>query len=203
MKKMSAAVASHLIASANLKMKIAEDEELLTVIAEVSQLCITALKQGHKLLFAGNGGSAADAQHLAAEFVSRFEQERGPLPAMALTTDTSILTAVANDFGVDHIFERQVYAHGREGDVLFLISTSGSSNNILKAAEAAKSCGVITVALTANRGLLRDQCHFSIEVPDNNTARIQEAHISIGHVLCRLTEAAMAAEQRKALLPDT
>lgn len=199
MKKMSAAVASHLIASANLKMKIAENEELLAVIAEVSQLCITALKQGRKIMFAGNGGSAADAQHLAAEFVSRFEQQRGPLPAMALTTDSSILTAIANDYGVEHLFERQVYAHGQEGDILFLISTSGSSGNILKAVEAAKACGVITVAMTAEQGVLRDLCHFSIEVPDDNTARIQEAHISIGHVLCRLTEAAMAAEQRKGL----
>lgn len=199
MKKMSAAVASHLIASANLKMKIAENEELLAVIAEVSQLCITGLKQGRKIMFAGNGGSAADAQHLAAEFVSRFEQQRGPLPAMALTTDSSILTAIANDYGVEHLFERQVYAHGQEGDILFLISTSGSSGNILKAVEAAKACGVITVAMTAEQGVLRDLCHFSIEVPDDNTARIQEAHISIGHVLCRLTEAAMAAEQRKGL----
>lgn len=199
MKKMSAAVASHLIASANLKMKIAEDEEMLAVIAEVSQLCIQALKQGRKLMFAGNGGSAADAQHLAAEFVSRFEQQRGPLPAMALTTDTSILTAIANDYGVEHLFERQVFAHGQDGDVLFLISTSGNSGNILKAVDAAKQSGVITVAMTANSGLLRDRCHFSIEVPDDNTARIQEAHISIGHVLCRLTEAAMAAEQRKAI----
>lgn len=199
MKKMSAAVASHLIASANLKMKIAEDEEMLAVIAEVSQLCIQALKQGRKLMFAGNGGSAADAQHLAAEFVSRFEQQRGPLPAMALTTDTSILTAIANDYGVEQLFERQVFAHGQDGDVLFLISTSGNSGNILKAVDAAKQSGVITVAMTANSGLLRDRCHFSIEVPDDNTARIQEAHISIGHVLCRLTEAAMAVEQRKAI----
>ena len=148
-----------------------------------------SIQKGHKVLFVGNGGSAADAQHLAAEIVGRFEKDRSGLAAIALTTDSSTLTSIANDYGFDSIFSRQVEALGHEGDVLVAISTSGNSPNILKAVEAAKVKGLITIGLLGKTGgKVKEQVDHSLVIPSDNTARIQEAHILIGHILCQLVE---------------
>lgn len=157
-------------------------------IREAARLMSDALKSGGKIMFAGNGGSAADAQHLAAELVNRFLKERRPLAGLALTTDTSILTAVGNDYSFDEIFSKQVMALGRKGDVLLGISTSGSSRDILKAFEAARGMGIITVALTGEGGEMKDLADCAVCVPSVSTPRIQEAHILIGHILCELVE---------------
>ncbi len=148
-----------------------------------------ALAEGNKVLFCGNGGSAADSQHLAAEFVGRFQKERKGLPAIALTVDTSILTAVANDYGYDTVFSRQVQALGNPGDVLVGISTSGNSKNVLLAIEEAKSKGITCIGMTAEGGgKMADACEICLAVPAKVTARAQEMHILIGHILCELVD---------------
>ena len=154
--------------------------------AEIMKQC---LDRGNKILFAGNGGSAADAQHLAAELVNRFLKERDPIPGIALTTDTSILISIGNDYGFDEIFSKQIRALGRQGDVFFGISTSGNSSNILKAFEAATPLGISTIALTGANGVKFDSIDCTIAVPSEFTPRIQEMHILIGHILCELIEA--------------
>jgi len=159
--------------------------KLLDVIKSVSH----AFESGNKIFFFGNGGSAADAQHLAAEFVNRYVMDRPPLPAIALTTDTSILTSVSNDLAFDEIFAKQLRALGKEGDVAIGISTSGNSPNIIKAFEVAKEIGMKRVALTGNNGgVISKMADFSLVVPSTSTARIQEAHILIGHILCEMVE---------------
>lgn len=158
-------------------------------IEQLARLCRTAIHEGGKILFMGNGGSAADAQHLAAEFVGRFEKERRGLPAIALTTDTSLLTAVGNDYGFDMIFSRQIEALARPGDVVVGISTSGNSPNVVKALAIAKEMGAVTVGLTGAKGGKMDGlCDLCIKVPSEKTARIQEAHILIGHIVCALVD---------------
>jgi D-sedoheptulose 7-phosphate isomerase len=148
-----------------------------------------ALVQGKKILWCGNGGSAADAQHMAAEIVGRFRRERRGLPSIALTTDTSILTAVANDYGYEAVFSRQVEALGNEGDVLVAISTSGNSPNVVKAVEMAKELGLVTVGFTgAGGGRLATLADFLFAVPTKDTARVQEAHSLVAHVLCDWVE---------------
>ena len=148
-----------------------------------------ALMEGHKVLFCGNGGSAADSQHLAAEFVGRFQKERKGLPAIALTVDTSILTAVANDYGYDTVFVRQVQALGEPGDVLVGISTSGNSKNVLLAIEAAKAKGITCIGMTAEGGgKMSAACDICLAVPSGVTARAQEMHILMGHILCELVD---------------
>ncbi|MBQ5344620.1 MAG: D-sedoheptulose 7-phosphate isomerase, partial [Acidaminococcaceae bacterium] len=148
-----------------------------------------ALAEGHKVLFCGNGGSAADSQHLAAEFVGRFQKERKGLPAIALTVDTSILTAVANDYGYDTVFSRQVQALGEAGDVLIGISTSGNSRNVLLAVEEAKTKGISCIGMTAEGGgKMAEECDICLAVPANVTARAQEMHILMGHILCELVD---------------
>ncbi len=174
--------------SIELKKAILEDEALVQAIADVSQVCLDAYKRGNKLLFAGNGGSAADSQHIAAEFVSRFEIDRPGLPAMALTTDTSILTAIGNDYGYENLFARQVQANAVEGDVFVGISTSGNSPNILAAFAAAKEKGVITVGLAGSGGKIQNVCDHCISVPSDSTPTIQESHIMIGHMICAYVE---------------
>jgi len=174
--------------SIELKKAILEDEALVQTIADVSQVCLDAYKRGNKLLFAGNGGSAADSQHIAAEFVSRFEIDRPGLPAMALTTDTSILTAIGNDYGYENLFARQVQANAVEGDVFVGISTSGNSPNILAAFAAAKEKGVITVGLAGSGGKIQNVCDHCISVPSDSTPTIQESHIMIGHMICAYVE---------------
>jgi D-sedoheptulose 7-phosphate isomerase len=163
--------------------------ELAGEIAEVAEQVIAAFDVGRKLLFCGNGGSAADAQHLATEYVVRFRRERRPLPALALTTDTSLLTAAANDFGFEEVFARQVLALGSAGDILFLHSTSGESPNLLAAARAAREVGVRTVALLARGGgRLRDAVDTALVVPTDSGAHAQELHLAIGHLICDLVE---------------
>ncbi len=164
-------------------------QELAGEIAEVAEMVLRALDGGHKLLFCGNGGSAADAQHLAAEYVVRFRMERRPLPALALTTDTSLLTAAANDFGYDEVFARQVQALAGNGDILFLHSTSGESANLLAAARVARDQGVRTVALLARGGgRLREAVDRALVVPTDNGAHAQEIHLAIGHLICEIVE---------------
>lgn len=158
-------------------------------IAGVAELTADALREGHKLLFCGNGGSAADAQHLATEYVVRFREDRQALAAMALTTDTSLLTAAANDLGFDEVFARQVRALGLEGDVLFLHSTSGNSRNLLRAAEVARERGVTTVAMLARGGgPLASLVDHPVVLPTQEGARAQELHLAIGHIVCELVE---------------
>lgn len=151
-----------------------------------------ALAAGHKILFCGNGGSAADSQHLAAEIVGRFQKERPGFPAIALTVDTSILTAVANDYGYDTVFRRQVEALGEKGDVLVGISTSGNSKNVLAAIEKAHEKGLTVIGMTAyGGGKMKDACDICLAVPAKVTARAQEMHIMIGHILCEMAEEVM------------
>lgn len=164
-------------------------ETLVEPIKKMGQLLAQSLAKGGMLFWCGNGGSAADSQHLAAELVGRFKKNRKALRSIALTTDTSILTCVANDFSYDDIFSRQIEAFGRPGDVLIGISTSGNSENVLRAIKLAKEMGLVTVALLGKGGgPVKDLVDHSLLVPSNTTARIQEAHILIGHILCELIE---------------
>jgi D-sedoheptulose 7-phosphate isomerase len=165
---------------------IKENTTKITFFAEKIALALTS---DRKLLLCGNGGSAADAQHIAAEFINRYELERPPLPAIALTTDTSILTSVGNDYSFDEIFSKQVKALGVEGDVLLAISTSGNSANVIEAVKAAKSLGIFTVGLTGGEGgQLTRLVDLSMVVKSNVTARIQETHILVGHIICELVD---------------
>jgi len=164
-------------------------KENLSRLLDVIKLISHCFEAGNKLFFFGNGGSAADAQHLAAEFVNRYIMDRPPLPAIALTTDTSILTSVSNDFSFSEVFAKQLKALGKEGDVAVGISTSGTSPNIIKAFEVAKVMGMKTIALTGNDGgSLVKIADVSLVVPSSSTPRIQEVHILIGHILCELVE---------------
>lgn len=158
-------------------------------IAEVAGVMARTFREGRKVLLFGNGGSATDASHLAAEFVGRYHQDRRPLPALALGADIAALTCIANDYTYDDIFARQVRAHGHKGDMAIAISTSGNSPNVLKGAEAARECGLVTVGWTGHQGgKLASLVEYSFVVPSTVTARIQECHITLGHVLCELIE---------------
>jgi len=164
-------------------------KENLSMLLDVIKLMSHCFEGGNKLFFFGNGGSAADAQHLAAEFVNRYIMDRPPLPAIALTTDASILTSISNDFSFNEVFAKQLKALGKEGDIAIGISTSGTSPNIIKAFEVAKEMGMKTVALTGNDGgALIKIADLSLVVPSSSTPRIQETHILIGHLLCELVE---------------
>lgn len=168
-----------------------EDQNLTALVGKVGEVCGQALQAGHKILLAGNGGSAADAQHIAAEFIGRMCIDRMPLPSIALTTDTSILTATGNDYGFEMVFARQVQALGVAGDVFIGITTSGSSPNVVRALEAAKAKGLVTVALTGERPTpLSKLCDFVLQVPSSRTQNIQEVHIMIGHTICAIAESA-------------
>ena len=168
------------------------DEVLLSTLETAAGSCIGCLQHGGKVLLAGNGGSAADAQHIAGELVSRFAFDRPGLPAIALTTDSSILTAIGNDYGYEKLFSRQVQAHGNKGDVFIGYSTSGKSPNILRAFEEARSRGLVCIGLTGNRnGPMRELCDHLLEVPSGDTPKIQEGHLVLGHILCGLIENAM------------
>jgi D-sedoheptulose 7-phosphate isomerase len=165
------------------------DEQLSDTLVTIGKLTADAMRSGHKLLVAGNGGSAADAQHLVAEFVVRFTVNRPALRAIALTTDSSILTAAGNDFGFDHIFSRQIEALGQPGDVFLGISTSGNSPNILKALHQAKKMNITTVGFSGNNGgLMRSLCDHNIIIPSSVTANIQESHLALEHIFCMLVE---------------
>ena len=170
----------------------AMDAPLRQLVGEIAQAITLSMRGGGKLLIAGNGGSAADAQHLAAEFLSRYLIDRRPLPALALTTDTSVLTAVGNDYGFDHVFERQVRGLGRPGDVFLAISTSGRSPNVLRALEAARDLGLVSVGFSgaADTGM-RALCRHFLAVASQETAIVQQIHMVAGHAICALVERAM------------
>jgi D-sedoheptulose 7-phosphate isomerase len=168
------------------------EDALLETLEAASRACIACLQNGGKLLLAGNGGSAADAQHIAGEFVSRFAFDRPGLAAIALTTDTSILTAIGNDYGYEKLFSRQVQALGQKGDVFIGYSTSGQSPNVLLAFKEARLRGLICIGLTGNRGgPMRELCDYLLEVPSADTPKIQEGHLVLGHILCGLVESAI------------
>ncbi len=165
------------------------DEACLGTVVRAAEAVSDSLQRGGKLLLFGNGGSASDAAHIAAEFVGRFQRDRRPLPAISLCDNHSALTAIANDFGFEHVFARQLRGLAAEGDVAIAISTSGSSSNVLAAVEAARELGVVTIGLTGgDGGPLADAVDLCLRVPADGTARIQEGHILIAHVLCELTE---------------
>jgi D-sedoheptulose 7-phosphate isomerase len=165
-------------------------DEVKTIVAVADEI-VRAFRRGNKVLLFGNGGSAADAQHIAAEFTGKYLRDRDPLPAIALTTNTSSLTAIANDYGYEHIFVRQLQALVDEGDIVIGISTSGNSPSVLLAVEEAKRCGAITVVLTGQGGKLKELADFALAVPSKETPLIQEAHIMIGHIICQLVEEEM------------
>ena len=173
----------------HISSAILMDQNLCSQIEAVAKKCINAFGKGGKILLIGNGGSAADAQHIAGEFVSRFAFDRPGLPAIALSTDTSVLTAIGNDYGFESLFERQVEALGKSGDILIAYSTSGKSKNILKALETAQRNGIVTVGMTGGNGdLMSKFCDFILRVPSLETPKIQEMHLILGHILCGLIE---------------
>ena len=175
--------------SSQFVLNMVSDPTLLSLLFEIANECLNRLQTGNKLLFVGNGGSAADCQHMAGEYVSRFLIDRNGLPAIALTTDTSILTAIGNDYGYEMVFSRQIEALGRKGDLLFAYSTSGNSQNILKAGETAKKMGISVVGMTGlNRGKLDAMCDFIFKTPSKRTPQIQEGHLIAGHAICALVE---------------
>lgn len=176
-------------ASIDTKNRVLADETLLNTVAEVAAAMTEAFKTGKKVLFCGNGGSAADAQHLAAEFSGRFYYDRPPLYSEALHVNSSYVTAVGNDYSYDVIYSRMIEAMGKEGDVLVGISTSGNSPNVVKALEAANKLGMVTVGMTGETGgKMKEVSKFLINIPSKDTPRIQECHILLGHILCQLVE---------------
>jgi D-sedoheptulose 7-phosphate isomerase len=177
--------------------RLSMDADALQQIGKVIDTCVRSLSSGGKILFAGNGGSAAEAQHLAAELVGRFAQERRGLSAIALSTDTSMLTAIGNDYGFERVFERQVEANGKPGDVFIALSTSGRSPNIVRAVARCRSMQIVSVGLTGASGSeLREMCNYCILVPSASTPRIQEAHTLIGHIICGGIEGALFGERK-------
>jgi D-sedoheptulose 7-phosphate isomerase len=178
--------------SISVKSQILSDNQLISDIVRISELITDCFNSGGKVLFCGNGGSAADAQHLAAEFSGRFYKDRAPLFSESLSVNTSYLTAVANDYAYDEVYARLVRAMGRPGDILVAISTSGNSNNIIKAVEAANDLDMITIGLTGlTGGRMIEVCKELIKVPSKDTPRIQESHIMIGHIICELVESSI------------
>jgi len=176
-------------ASIAAKQKLLQDATQVSTIAEVSRVIVEAVRQGKKILLCGNGGSAADAQHIAAEFVGRFAFDRPALPALALSVNTSCVTAIGNDYGFDLVFSRQIEALGQKGDVAIGISTSGNSANVIHAMSTSKRLGLHTVAITGcTGGKLMDEVDFCLRAPSNDTPRIQECHILMGHIISELVE---------------
>lgn len=172
-----------------VKQAVLADNEICEAIKVAANAVVEAYQNGHRALLAGNGGSAADAQHIAGELVSKFYFERPAIDAVALTTNTSILTAIGNDLGYDVLFSRQVEAMGHKGDVFIGISTSGNSKNIIKALEVCRERGIYTIGLTGKGGgAMKPLCDLCIEIPSSETPRIQEAHMMIGHIICCLVE---------------
>jgi D-sedoheptulose 7-phosphate isomerase len=183
-------VAEHFRRSCETLSRAADDSNLRAMIHEIAEAITTAFHGGHKLLIAGNGGSAADAQHIAGEFLSRLNFDRNPLPAIALTTDSSVLTAIGNDYGFDRTFERQVRGLGQPGDVFIAISTSGRSANVIAALKAAREAHLTTVGFTGSRdnGLMQPLCDHCLAAPAEETALIQQIHIVAAHAICGLVE---------------
>jgi len=183
-------VAEHFRRSCETLSRAAEDPELRAAIHAIAAAITEAFRAGHKLLIAGNGGSAADAQHIAGEFLSRLNFDRNPLPAVALTSDSSVLTAIGNDYGFEHVFERQVRGLGRPGDVFIAISTSGKSPNVLAALKAARETGLTTIGFTgtAAGGAMPPLCDLCLAAPSADTPLIQQIHIVSAHAICGLVE---------------
>jgi D-sedoheptulose 7-phosphate isomerase len=178
--------------SIEVKQKILTNSVLISEIRKIAVACTSAFSRGNKVLFCGNGGSAADAQHLAAELSGRFYYDRPPLPAEALHVNSSYLTAVANDYSYDEVYARLLKGMGREGDILIGLSTSGNSKNIVRAFEVARELRIATVGLTGvTGGNMAGLCDFIINVPSQDTPRIQEAHILVGHIICELVESTL------------
>lgn len=179
----------HLDESSNCVSKMASDPTIISLLYEIANECVKRLKSGNKLLFAGNGGSAADCQHMAGEYVSRFLSDREGLPAIALTTDSSILTSIGNDYGYEMLFSRQIEALGKSGDLFFAYSTSGNSKNIIRAVETATKMGICVVGMTGmNVGQLDGMCQFLLKTPSTQTPQIQEGHLIAGHSICTIVE---------------
>lgn len=175
--------------SAKVKLEVLKNKDLLELLQNSSFKILDAFKDNKKLMLCGNGGSAADAQHIAAELSGRFYFDRPPLDAEALHVNASYLTAVANDYSYDVIYSRMMEAKGQKGDVLIAISTSGNSSNVVKAVQKAKELGVITIGFTGEKGgLLAELCDYCLKVPSNDTPRIQECHILFGHIICEIVE---------------
>ncbi|WDL69714.1 D-sedoheptulose 7-phosphate isomerase [Helicobacter winghamensis] len=189
MDNLSVYIKQQFIDSISVKNIILQDDALIGLIKEIALKITQAYRNGNKTLIAGNGGSAADAQHIAGEFVSRFYFDREGIPSIALTTDTSILTAIGNDYGYDKLFARQVQAQGVAGDVFIGISTSGDSANIVEALKICRDKGIVSIGLTGQSGgKMADLCDYCIKIPSTCTPRIQESHIVVGHILCAIVE---------------
>ena len=187
-------IKQRLTASADVKLAICNDEKMVDQINGIAQVIINAFKNGNSVYFCGNGGSAADAQHLAAEFSGRFYLDRQPLPSEALHCNTSFMTAVGNDYGYENVYSRLVQAIGKAGDILIGISTSGNSPNILKALTVAQTKGMITIGLAGKTGgKMVGEIDHLIRIPSSDTPRIQEAHITVGHIICEIVEATLFA----------
>jgi len=198
-KGMKNIVTDQIQASILTKQDILKDTLLIDLIEKAASTVTEAYKAGNKTMLGGNGGSAADSQHIAAEFVSRFYFDRPGLPSIALSTDTSIITAIGNDYGYEKLFSRQINAHGRPGDVFIGISTSGNSPNILQALNTCKELGITSIGLTGiSGGKMADLCDLCIKVPSSETPRIQEAHILIGHIICCIVEEELFFEHKPA-----
>ncbi len=181
--------------SIETKEKFLENKTNLDKISKIAETCVATFKNNGKVLLCGNGGSASDAQHIAAELSGRFQFDRPPLYAEALHVNSSYVTAVGNDYGYDEIYSRMVEAAGKDGDVLIGISTSGNSANVIKAVEKANQLGMYTFGLSGKGGgLLEEKCNINIQVPTKNTARVQETHIMIGHIICEIIENQMFAK---------
>ena len=183
------AILDYLIQSRDTVQAAIDDPEFVAVVGDIVEVAANAIGSGCKLLLAGNGGSAADAQHLAGEMLSRLNYDRAPAAALALTTDTSVLTAIGNDYGYDRLFERQILGLGRPGDVFMAISTSGRSPNILRAIDAAREKRIVTVGLTGRTGgEMPLRCDLCLRAPSDSTPLIQQIHITAGHIICGLVE---------------
>lgn len=182
----------------SVKKSILSDTHLIDTIERAATVVVNAIKNGNKVIFCGNGGSAADSQHLAAELIGKFYFNRRSLPAISLTVNTSIITAIGNDFGFDKVFARQLEGIGKAGDVLIGLSTSGNSENVVEAFRLAKELGISTVAFTGESGgILRNLTDILINIPSNDTPRIQEAHIMVGHIICELVEKEFVVNSRQ------
>lgn len=189
---MKSYITSQIQETQRVMLAMLADDALLARVEAAANACITALNNRGKVLLAGNGGSAADAQHIAGEFVSRFAFDRPGLPAIALTTDTSIITAIGNDYGYEKLFARQVQAHAQKGDIFIAYSTSGKSPNVIAALQEAKERGVVCIGMTGNRGgPMQELCDYYLDVPTADTPKIQEGHAVLGHILCGLVERAI------------
>ncbi len=175
--------------SIETKQKILNDEKLVQTVEEISKFIVKTLRNGNKILFVGNGGSASDCDHLATEFVSKFYKDRHAFNALSLTSNNALITALSNDFGYDNAFSRQIEAIGKNGDILFALSTSGNSKNVIQAIEVANEMGLITVGMTGKNKCKMDEiCKILIKIPTSETPIIQECHMTLGHLICKIVE---------------